>query len=80
VSPNSNETLVAKRRFLPHPFPLPLGEGTTFTALSKPGRLVSTCRCLRFSLSQRERAGEREKGPFSLVARKRPRRTLGDAC
>ncbi len=45
---------------LPHPDPLPLGEGTTSTAPNHPQRLGKLRRWLRLPLSQRERAGVRE--------------------
>ena len=51
---------MADAAVLPHPGPLPLGEGATKPGLvSKRQRLVEGR--LRFSLSQRERAGVREK-------------------
>ena len=46
---------------LPHPGPLPLGEGATSTVTRTSGRLNIAVRGRRFSLSQRERAGVREK-------------------
>ena len=46
---------------LPHPSPLPLGEGATQAALVSKGMLRVVEGGGRFSLSQRERAGVREK-------------------
>ncbi|KAF0170290.1 MAG: RND family efflux transporter MFP subunit, partial [Limisphaerales bacterium] len=46
---------------LPHPNPLPLGEGTAPRTLDFPTRTAPLHRWLRFPLSQRERAGVREK-------------------
>ncbi len=57
---------------LPHPGPLPLGEGASAAALvserthlssDQPGAHASTTGRLPFTLSQRERAGMREDGP-----------------
>ena len=50
---------------LPHPYPLPLGEGAASPALRQPERLLSAARGRQFSLSQRERAGVRENASIA---------------
>jgi hypothetical protein len=49
-------------RFLPHPSPLPLGEGETDSALGLTGCVHRASDGRSASLSQRERAGVRENG------------------
>ena len=63
--PSANRSLLVRGSLnsaapLPHPNPLPLGEGTTSAALELPVRPDTSQRGLRFPLSQRERAGVRE--------------------
>jgi len=52
---------------LPHPGPLPLGGGAISTALVPSGRPLLARRGLRFSLSQRTRAGVRESAGFVSI-------------
>ncbi len=52
---------------LPHPDPLPLGEGTAQRTLDFSTRTAPLHRWLPFSLSQRERAGVREKMFVALI-------------
>ncbi len=52
---------------LPHPGPLPLGEGATSTALVPSGRSTLARGGLRSSLSKRERAGVRESAGFVSI-------------
>ena len=55
-------------RALPHPSPLPLGEGASSPAARRSERSLPTTRCRRFPLSQRERAGVRESGHANPTA------------
>jgi hypothetical protein len=73
LKPGANEmgnlqTVVDLVAVLPHPGPLPLGEGATSAALVPSARLASVQHRLRPSLAQRERAGVREKTSVVLAA------------
>ncbi len=61
----SIERACAVEAILPHPSPLPLGEGATSAASRPAVRLCVVEGGRRFSLSQRERAGVRESRPKS---------------
>ena len=51
------------RSLPPHPCPLPRGEGEPFAALEYLARAQTLHALAAFSLSPRERAGARGKGP-----------------
>ena len=57
---------------LPHPNPLPLGEGANSAAARQLEWFMFSECCRRFSLSQRERAGVREKSRSTQSAAKAP--------
>ena len=65
---------------LPHPNPLPLGEGAGSPALRPPERFLAAERRQLFSLSQRERAGVREHASITPERQRlRRRRRFGAA-
>ena len=55
------------RAVLPHPGPLPLGEGASQSAAEFSERVAREGDGMPFSLSQRERAGVRESATHSQV-------------
>jgi hypothetical protein len=56
--------LIQTANVLPHPGPLPLGEGESTPAIDKTDVLSVCSDWLKASLSQRERAGVREKARY----------------
>ena len=54
--------------FLPHPGPLPMGEGATSAATRQPESVHPFKRGLRFSLSQRAGVRERRAGAGRVLS------------